>query len=297
MVLSPRTKAFSLDQEPDRMRDLYGRSAFGQGCLMARRLVEAGVTFVEVQSSGWDTHGNELASLKKLIPPVDQATAALLADLKARGLLEKTLVIWMGEFGRTPHINVTAGRDHYPHAFNVALAGSGVQRRPGRRRDGQGRRRGGRAAGDGAGPVLHVLQGAGHRPANGEPEQRRPAAQDRRDGERGGGSVRDVRPWLASYCMHARRKVTDLAMCAGSSRMTRIKIVGFGDAKAVEDIFGSSMVDVAYVDEVTSDAIYVVGDIGIDFERPGDFAWVKEVIETTLAQHDVRDLGISLART
>ncbi len=127
MVLSPRTKAFRLDQEPDRTRDLYGSSAFGQGCLMARRLVEAGVPFVEVQSGGWDTHTNELAGLKNLIPPVDRATAALLADLKARGLLEKTLVIWMGEFGRTPHINVAAGRDHYPHAFNVVLAGSGVR--------------------------------------------------------------------------------------------------------------------------------------------------------------------------
>jgi len=127
MVLSPRTKAFDLDREPDRVRQHYGRSAFGQGCLMARRLIEAGVTFVEVQSSGWDTHGNELASLKKLIPAVDQGTAALLADLKARGLLERTLVIWMGEFGRTPQINLTAGRDHYPQAWNVFLAGSGVK--------------------------------------------------------------------------------------------------------------------------------------------------------------------------
>jgi hypothetical protein len=127
MVLSPRTKAFDLDREPDRVRQHYGRSAFGQGCLMARRLIEAGVTFVEVQSSGWDTHGNELASLKKLIPAVDQGTAALLADLKARGLLESTLVVWMGEFGRTPHINLSAGRDHYPQAWNVFLAGSGVK--------------------------------------------------------------------------------------------------------------------------------------------------------------------------
>jgi Protein of unknown function (DUF1501) len=127
MVLSPRTKAFSLDGEPDRVRDQYGRSAFGQGCLMARRLIEAGVTFVEVQSPGWDTHGTELESLKKLIPPVDQGTAALLADLKTRGLLDKTLVIWMGEFGRMPHINIAAGRDHYPQAFNVALAGAGVK--------------------------------------------------------------------------------------------------------------------------------------------------------------------------
>jgi hypothetical protein len=127
LALSPRAHAFDLDREPERVREFYGRSPFGQGCLMARRLIEAGVTFVEVQSSGWDTHGNELAGLKKLIPPVDRATAALLADLKQRGLLEKTLVIWMGEFGRTPQINLTAGRDHYPQAFNLALAGAGVK--------------------------------------------------------------------------------------------------------------------------------------------------------------------------
>jgi hypothetical protein len=127
MVLSPRIKAFNLDEEPEPVRASYGRHGFGQGCLMARRLIEAGVTFVEVQSSGWDTHGNELATLKNLIPPVDQGTAALVNDLKARGLLEKTLVIWMGEFGRMPRINLTAGRDHFPAAFNVALAGCGIK--------------------------------------------------------------------------------------------------------------------------------------------------------------------------
>jgi uncharacterized protein (DUF1501 family) len=127
MVLSPRVKAFNLDAESEKARAAYGRTPFGQGCQMARRLVEAGVTFVEVQSSGWDTHGNEVAALKGLIPPVDQATAALLGDLKARGLLERTLVIWMGEFGRSPRVNLTAGRDHFPKAFNVALAGCGVQ--------------------------------------------------------------------------------------------------------------------------------------------------------------------------
>jgi hypothetical protein len=127
MVLSPRVQAFDLASEPDKVREGYGRNGFGQGCLMARRLIEAGVTFVEVQSSGWDTHGNELPTLKKLIPPVDQGTAALLADLKARGLLANTLVIWMGEFGRMPRINLTAGRDHFPAAFNIALAGCGVQ--------------------------------------------------------------------------------------------------------------------------------------------------------------------------
>ena len=127
MVLSPRVRAFDLAAEPAKVRDAYGRSSFGQGCLMARRLVEAGVTFVEVQSAGWDTHGSELATLKKLIPPVDQGMAALVADLKSRGLLENTLVIWMGEFGRMPQINLTGGRDHFPSAFNLALAGCGVK--------------------------------------------------------------------------------------------------------------------------------------------------------------------------
>jgi uncharacterized protein (DUF1501 family) len=127
LVLSPRVKAFDLHAEPEKVRAAYGKSSFGQGCLMARRLIEAGVPFVEVQSSGWDTHGNELATLKGLIPPVDQGMAALVADLKARGLLDNTLVIWMGEFGRMPRINLTAGRDHFPQAFNLALAGCGVR--------------------------------------------------------------------------------------------------------------------------------------------------------------------------
>lgn len=127
MVLSPRVKAFDLAAEPEKVRESYGRNAFGQGCLMARRLIEAGVTFVEVQATGWDTHSNELAALKKLIPPVDQGMAALLADLRLRGLLENTLVIWMGEFGRMPRINLTAGRDHFPRAFNMAMAGCGVK--------------------------------------------------------------------------------------------------------------------------------------------------------------------------
>src|SRR5207245_8993680 len=114
MVLSPRVKAFDVSAESDKVRDAYGRSPFGQGCLMARRLIEAGVTFVEVQSSGWDTHGNELPALKKLIPPVDQGTAALLTDLKLRGLLDDTLVIWIGEFGRMPPSNLTAGHRPFP---------------------------------------------------------------------------------------------------------------------------------------------------------------------------------------
>ncbi len=127
MVLSPRLKAFDVADEKDAVRDRYGRSAFGQGCLLARRLVEAGVTFIEVESNGWDTHQDNFERVKGLADTVDPAFAALVGDLKERGMLERTLVVWMGEFGRTPRINPNTGRDHYPRAFNVALAGAGIK--------------------------------------------------------------------------------------------------------------------------------------------------------------------------
>lgn len=127
MVLSPRVKAFDLSQEKDAVRDRYGRSPFGQGCLLARRLIEQGVTFVEVESNGWDTHDDNFNRVKTLSGQVDPGFAALVSDLKERGMLERTLVIWMGEFGRTPRINPRTGRDHYPRAFNAALAGCGIK--------------------------------------------------------------------------------------------------------------------------------------------------------------------------
>jgi hypothetical protein len=127
MVLSPRLKAFDINQEKAEVRDRYGRNAFGQGCLLARRLVEAGVTFVEIGHGNWDTHDDNFNRTKTLTETVDPAFAALIADLKERGQLEKTLVIWMGEFGRTPRINARTGRDHFPRAFNAALAGGGVK--------------------------------------------------------------------------------------------------------------------------------------------------------------------------
>ena len=127
MVLSPRLKAFDLSQEKDSVRDRYGRTDVGQGCLLARRLIEQGVTFVEVESPGWDTHQDNFSRVKTLASGVAPAFATLVADLKERGLLEKTLVIWMGEFGRTPRINANAGRDHHPLSFNVALAGGGIR--------------------------------------------------------------------------------------------------------------------------------------------------------------------------
>jgi uncharacterized protein (DUF1501 family) len=127
MVLSPRLKAFDIGQEKDTVRERFGRTPFGNGCLLARRLVEQGVTFVEVASGGWDTHLDNFNRVKTLSESVDPAFAALVTDLRERGMLDKTLVIWMGEFGRTPRINPNTGRDHFPRAFNVALAGGGIR--------------------------------------------------------------------------------------------------------------------------------------------------------------------------
>lgn len=127
MVLSPQMQAFNLQEEPANVRSAYGGGNFASGCLLARRLVERGVTFVEVQSSGWDTHDNNFQRSRQLSSQIDQPMAQLLTDLNARGLLERTLVIWMGEFGRTPRINPRSGRDHYPRAFTVALAGAGIR--------------------------------------------------------------------------------------------------------------------------------------------------------------------------
>ncbi len=127
MILSPQMQAFDLARESAADRDAYGRGSFGAGCLLARRLVEGGVTFVEVQANGWDTHDNNFERSKQLSAQVDQPFAHLIRDLSQRGLLDRTLVVWMGEFGRTPRINPRSGRDHYPRAFNVAVAGAGIR--------------------------------------------------------------------------------------------------------------------------------------------------------------------------
>jgi hypothetical protein len=127
MIHSPKMEAFDLDREPAQLREAYGQGEFAAGCMMARRLVERGVTFVEVSSRGWDTHFDNFARTRELAGQIDQPTAQLVADLKQRGLLDRTLVIWMGEFGRTPRINPRAGRDHYPRAFSAVLAGGGIR--------------------------------------------------------------------------------------------------------------------------------------------------------------------------
>ncbi len=126
MILSPQMQALDLNRESARVRAAYGRSGFANGCLLARRLVEAGVTFVEVTHGNWDTHQDNFARSGRLSSQVDTPFAQLIRDLKDRGLLETTLVIWMGEFGRTPRINPNTGRDHYPRAFSTVLAGGGV---------------------------------------------------------------------------------------------------------------------------------------------------------------------------
>ncbi|HEV3027861.1 MAG TPA: DUF1501 domain-containing protein, partial [Planctomycetota bacterium] len=124
--------ALSLDGETEETRRSYGAGlpgrdgAFGSGCLLARRLVERGTTFVEVSLGGWDTHVDNFKSLEPLLGTLDLGFSGLLGDLRCRGLLSSTLVVWMGEFGRTPLINRQKGRDHYGQAFTVALAGGGI---------------------------------------------------------------------------------------------------------------------------------------------------------------------------
>jgi hypothetical protein len=130
IVRSPRARrAFDLNQEPSRLRDHYGRTTFGQGCLLARRLVEAGCRFVTVNTTGWDTHGQNFTRLRdNLVPPVDRGLAALLDDLDTRGLLATTVVFLVGEFGRTPKINRNSGRDHWPYSNFALLAGGRIRR-------------------------------------------------------------------------------------------------------------------------------------------------------------------------
>jgi hypothetical protein len=126
--------AFTLEDEPARVRDAYGRNQFGQACLLARRLVERGVAFVEVNlgsfngnNLGWDTHNQNFQAVRNLSDILDPAWGTLMEDLRSRGLLNDTLIVWMGEFGRTPRINGGQGRDHYPNAWTTVLAGGGIR--------------------------------------------------------------------------------------------------------------------------------------------------------------------------
>lgn len=132
LMNSDDAKAFDLSQEPNELREAYGANVFGQGCLMARRLIEQGVPFVEVSlgtssnAVGWDTHTNNFAAVKDLSTILDNGWGTLMKDLDDRGLLDSTTILWMGEFGRTPTINRSAGRDHFPQAWTTVLAGGGI---------------------------------------------------------------------------------------------------------------------------------------------------------------------------
>ncbi|SFI07705.1 DUF1501 domain-containing protein [Planctomicrobium piriforme] len=130
LMTSSRLQAFTVNGESDAVKLQYGNNAFGKGCLVARRLVEAGVPFVEVQRGGWDLHENLWQRMPAASAEVDQGLTTLISDLKQRGLLEKTLVVCLGEFGRTPQINTRApavGRDHWARNFNLLMAGGGVK--------------------------------------------------------------------------------------------------------------------------------------------------------------------------
>jgi hypothetical protein len=129
LMNSEDAKAFDLSKEPTELRDAYGRTAFGQGCLLARRLIEHGVSFVEVTlggGAGWDTHTDNFNAVRALSTDLDNGWGTLMKDLSDRGLLESTTILWMGEFGRTPQINGNGGRDHFPAAWSAVLAGGGI---------------------------------------------------------------------------------------------------------------------------------------------------------------------------
>lgn len=127
MMNSPLIKAFDISEESDVMKQAYGDNDFGKGCLMARRLLEAGVKFVEVTLDGWDTHTDNFSRSANLAKQLDPAFSTLVQDLSQKGMLDRTLVVCMGEFGRTPAINANEGRDHYPDAFAGAIAGGGIR--------------------------------------------------------------------------------------------------------------------------------------------------------------------------
>jgi len=127
LMKSEDLKAFDLSQEPQALRDKYGRNNFGQGALLARRLVQAGVRFVEVQSGGWDMHEGIEGRLGTTAATMDNVFAALIEDLESQGLLASTMIVMGSEFGRTPDINENDGRDHYPLAYSTVFAGGGVK--------------------------------------------------------------------------------------------------------------------------------------------------------------------------
>lgn len=129
LMTSQQMAAFKVGDEPQPARERYGTTNFGNGCLLARRLVEAGVPFVEVDFGGWDNHQNVFRTLENdKLPQLDKAMSALVEDLDQRGLLTNTVVLWMGEFGRTPRVNANVGRDHWARSWSAVLGGAGIKR-------------------------------------------------------------------------------------------------------------------------------------------------------------------------
>ena len=129
LMTSKQMDAFKVSKEPTDIREKYGNSGFGRGCLMARRLVEVGVPFIEVDLGGWDNHANIFTTLQnQKLPEMDKAISSLVSDLDSRGLLDSTSIVWMGEFGRTPNINGNAGRDHWARSWSVVVGGAGFKR-------------------------------------------------------------------------------------------------------------------------------------------------------------------------
>jgi len=128
LMTSKQMEAFKVAKEPDEVRERYGNTGFGRGCLMARRLVEMGVPFIEVDMGGWDNHAGIFTTLEnQKLPELDKAMSALVEDLSDRGLLQDTAIIWMGEFGRTPNINGNGGRDHWARSWSVVVGGAGFK--------------------------------------------------------------------------------------------------------------------------------------------------------------------------
>jgi hypothetical protein len=128
LMTSKQMEAFKVNKEPEAVKERYGNTGFGRGCLMARRLVEAGVPFIEVDLGGWDNHAGIFTTLEnQKLPELDKAMSALVEDLNDRGLLQDTAIIWMGEFGRTPNINGNTGRDHWARSWSVVVGGAGFK--------------------------------------------------------------------------------------------------------------------------------------------------------------------------
>ena len=127
LVTSSRKEVFNLDKEPAALRDEYGRNGFGNGCLLARKLVESGVACVEIGMGGWDMHAGIFGALQRRLPELDKGMAALTRDLADRGKLKDTVIVWMGDFGRTPKINQNGGRDHWPRCWSVVMGGGNIK--------------------------------------------------------------------------------------------------------------------------------------------------------------------------